>query len=145
MRRVHPSTIIWPSSSHHGGLLRVGGMLHSQWYSYLSDMISVCCYPTKWYANHILVLTLHTVMYIKNKGSIAGPTFKIPFMGPFLQSLNPRFAGYLTQFGRGKLSCVSVFHKYLCRKIQAGFYIGWQWCLQICYSGFGPWFSSQSL
>jgi C-22 sterol desaturase len=25
--------------------------------------------------------------------------------------LNPKFDGYLAQWGRGKLSCVSVFHK----------------------------------
>jgi C-22 sterol desaturase len=50
-------------------------------------------------------------MYIKNKGSIAGPLFKLPFMGPFLQSLNPKFEAYQAQWASGKLSCVSVFHK----------------------------------
>ena len=53
------------------------------------------------------------VMYIKRKGSIAGPTFKIPFVGPFFQALDPKFDGYLAQWASGPLSCVSVFHKYV--------------------------------
>lgn len=55
-------------------------------------------------------LTL-AVAYIIRKGSIAGPTFKIPFMGPFLQALYPKFDAYLAQFASGPLSCISVFHK----------------------------------
>lgn len=51
-------------------------------------------------------------MYLWRKGSIAGPTFKIPLMGPFIQALHPRFEGYLAQWASGPLSCVSVFHKY---------------------------------
>lgn len=51
-------------------------------------------------------------MYIKRKGSIAGPQFKIPLMGPFLQALHPKFEAYLEQWASGPLSCVSVFHKY---------------------------------
>ena len=50
-------------------------------------------------------------MYIKQKGSIAGPRFKIPLMGPFLQAIDPKFEGYLAQWASGPLSCVSVFHK----------------------------------
>ncbi|KAF1847326.1 cytochrome P450 [Cucurbitaria berberidis CBS 394.84] len=52
-------------------------------------------------------------MYIKRKGSIAGPPFKIPFMGPFLQALHPKFESYLAQWASGPLSCVSVFHKFV--------------------------------
>lgn len=51
-------------------------------------------------------------MYIKRKGSIAGPPFKIPLMGPFIQALHPKFDAYLEQWASGPLSCVSVFHKY---------------------------------
>jgi sterol 22-desaturase len=54
---------------------------------------------------------LQSVMYIQRKGTIAGPTFKIPFMGPFVQALHPKFESYLTQWASGPLSCVSVFHK----------------------------------
>jgi C-22 sterol desaturase len=53
------------------------------------------------------------VLYIKQKGSIAGPMFKIPLMGPFLQAIYPKFDAYLAQFASGPLSCVSVFHKYV--------------------------------
>lgn len=50
-------------------------------------------------------------MYIKRKGSIAGPSFKIPLIGPFLQALDPKFDSYLGQWASGPLSCVSIFHK----------------------------------
>ncbi|KAE9569559.1 Cytochrome P450 61 [Colletotrichum fructicola] len=53
------------------------------------------------------------VMYLKRKGSIAGPTFKIPIMGPFLQAIHPKFDEYLAQWASGPLSCVSVFHKFV--------------------------------
>ncbi|EHK99358.1 putative Cytochrome 61 [Glarea lozoyensis 74030] len=53
------------------------------------------------------------VMYIKRKGPIAGPPFKIPFMGPFIQALHPKFDAYLAQWASGPLSCVSVFHKFV--------------------------------
>lgn len=36
---------------------------------------------------------------------------KLPFIGPFLQSMNPRFDGYKAKWASGDLSCVSVFHK----------------------------------
>ncbi|KAF7122629.1 hypothetical protein CNMCM5793_000654 [Aspergillus hiratsukae] len=53
------------------------------------------------------------MMYIKRKGPIAGPTFKIPLMGPFLQALHPKFEAYIEQWASGPLSCVSVFHKFV--------------------------------
>ncbi|THX17818.1 cytochrome P450 [Aureobasidium pullulans] len=59
------------------------------------------------------VIVYDQVMYIKRKGSIAGPAFKIPLMGPFLQALDPKFDSYLAQWASGPLSCVSVFHKYV--------------------------------
>ena len=52
-------------------------------------------------------------MYIWNKGSIVGPLMKIPFMGPFLESINPEFEAYQKKWASGALSCVSVFHKYV--------------------------------
>jgi sterol 22-desaturase len=52
-------------------------------------------------------------MYLKRKGSIAGPRFKIPLIGPFLQAIDPKFEAYLQQWASGPLSCVSVFHKYV--------------------------------
>lgn len=53
-------------------------------------------------------------MYIVRKGSIVGPAMKLPFMGPFLQSVNPKFEEYYAKWVSGPLSCVSVFHKYVC-------------------------------
>ncbi|ROV92063.1 hypothetical protein VPNG_09829 [Cytospora leucostoma] len=64
-----------------------------------------------WSTWHLLIRRV--VMYIKRKGSIAGPTFKIPFVGPFIQALDPKFDGYLAQWAKGPLSCVSVFHKFV--------------------------------
>lgn len=56
-------------------------------------------------------LRLATGSYIKNKGSIEGPIFKMPFIGPFLESMNPKFEIYYAKWTSGPLSCVSVFHK----------------------------------
>ncbi|PHH62258.1 hypothetical protein CDD81_7318 [Ophiocordyceps australis] len=53
------------------------------------------------------------VSYIINKGSIAGPSWKLPFIGPFLQSVNPKFEEYYSKWASGPLSCVSVFHKFV--------------------------------
>jgi C-22 sterol desaturase len=50
-------------------------------------------------------------MYIWLKGSIVGPSWKIPFIGPFLESVHPDFNKYKAKWASGELSCVSVFHK----------------------------------
>ncbi|KAL4915243.1 cytochrome P450 [Aspergillus aurantiobrunneus] len=52
-------------------------------------------------------------LYLWRKGSIAGPVFKIPLTGPFIQALHPKFESYLAQWASGPLSCVSVFHKFI--------------------------------
>jgi hypothetical protein len=52
------------------------------------------------------------VKYISTKGSIVGPAWKAPFIGPFLESVNPDFKKYHQKWLSGPLSCVSVFHKY---------------------------------
>ena len=57
-------------------------------------------------------LTINTVKYIWNKGSIVGPAWKMPFVGPFLSSVNPKMDEYKAKWASGDLSCVSVFHKY---------------------------------
>ncbi|RAH49078.1 C-22 sterol desaturase erg5 [Aspergillus brunneoviolaceus CBS 621.78] len=51
--------------------------------------------------------------YLWLKGSIVGPAWKLPFMGPFLQSVNPKFHEYKAKWDSGALSCVSVFHKFV--------------------------------
>jgi sterol 22-desaturase len=35
----------------------------------------------------------------------------MPFIGPFLQSMDPKFEEYHAKWMSGPLSCVSVFHK----------------------------------
>jgi hypothetical protein len=57
--------------------------------------------------------------YIVNKGPIAGPLLKVPFIGPFLQSVNPKFEEYHAKWMSGPLSCVSVFHKYALQESKA--------------------------
>ena len=53
-------------------------------------------------------------MYLLNKGSIVGPAWKAPFIGPFLDSMNPKFEQYYAKWTSGPLSCVPIFHKYAC-------------------------------
>lgn len=60
------------------------------------------------------VLTYDQVKYQLNKGSIVGPKFKVwPIIGPFLESLDPKFEEYLGKWNSGPLSCVSIFHKFV--------------------------------
>lgn len=60
------------------------------------------------------ILTYDQVMYQIRKGSIAGPKFKVwPIIGPFLESLDPKFEEYLAKWNSGPLSCVSIFHKFV--------------------------------
>ncbi|KAL4887918.1 cytochrome P450 [Aspergillus ambiguus] len=66
----------------------------------------------------LLTLFLAAVIYDQLryfwlKGSIVGPAWKLPFMGPFLQSVNPKFHEYKAKWDSGELSCVSVFHKFV--------------------------------
>ena len=62
----------------------------------------------------VLVLTYDQVMYQLNKGSIAGPKYKVwPIIGPFLESLDPKFEEYVDKWNSGPLSCVSIFHKFV--------------------------------
>ncbi|KAI1869779.1 uncharacterized protein JN550_005760 [Neoarthrinium moseri] len=61
----------------------------------------------------LIIITYDQLRYIQQKGSIAGPKFKIPIMGPFIQALYPKFDAYLEQWASGPLSCVSVFHKFV--------------------------------
>jgi C-22 sterol desaturase len=61
-----------------------------------------------------LVLVWDQVSYQLKKGSIAGPAFKMwPIIGPFMESLDPKFEEYKAKWDSGKLSCVSVFHKFV--------------------------------
>ncbi|KAK6203550.1 cytochrome P450 [Scheffersomyces amazonensis] len=62
----------------------------------------------------VIVLSYDQLMYQLRKGSIAGPAFKIwPIIGPFLESLDPKFEEYKAKWDSGDLSCVSIFHKFV--------------------------------
>ena len=65
----------------------------------------------QWELLRVWELTIITVMYIYNKAGIAGTMLKIPFMGPFLESVFPNMDSYKAKWASGDLSCVSVFHK----------------------------------
>ncbi|OIW32146.1 cytochrome P450 61 [Coniochaeta ligniaria NRRL 30616] len=60
-----------------------------------------------------LLVAYDQYSYIWRKGSIVGPMMKEPFIGPFLQSVNPKFEEYYAKWCSGPLSCVSVFHKFV--------------------------------
>jgi C-22 sterol desaturase len=50
-------------------------------------------------------------VYLKKKKSLPGPSFKIPIIGAFMDSLYPTFEGYMGKWKSGELSCVSVFDR----------------------------------
>nr|POE94532.1 cytochrome p450 61 [Quercus suber] len=53
------------------------------------------------------------ISYRRYKAGIAGDAWKIPFVGPFLESVNPEFGKYYAKWVSAPLSCVSVFHKFV--------------------------------
>ena len=56
-----------------------------------------------------ILLVWDQVAYQIKKGSIAGPKFKFwPIIGPFLESLDPKFEEYKAKWASGPLSCVSI-------------------------------------
>ncbi|KAF6220588.1 hypothetical protein HO133_003021 [Letharia lupina] len=61
----------------------------------------------------LILVAYDQFKYVWNKGSIVGPSWKIPFIGPFLQSVNPKMDEYKAKWASGDLSCVSVFHKFV--------------------------------
>lgn len=61
-----------------------------------------------------VLLVWDQVSYQLKKGGIAGPRFKMwPIIGPFMESLDPKFEEYQAKWASGALSCVSVFHKFV--------------------------------
>ena len=59
-------------------------------------------------------LVYDQISYQIKKGSIAGPKWKMwPILGPFLESLDPKFEEYKAKWDSGPLSCVSIFHKFV--------------------------------
>lgn len=62
----------------------------------------------------LVIFSYDQISYQLSKGSIAGPRFKFwPIIGPFLESLDPKFEEYQAKWASGDLSCVSIFHKFV--------------------------------
>ncbi|KAK4505846.1 hypothetical protein PRZ48_003811 [Zasmidium cellare] len=73
--------------------------------------------PVSWFGV-FLTLFLAAVVYDQmsywsHKGPLVGDSWKIPFVGPFFDSVKPSFDKYYTKWMSGPLSCVSVFHKFV--------------------------------
>jgi C-22 sterol desaturase len=60
-----------------------------------------------------LIVAYDQFSYQWNKGCLEGPRFKLPILGPFFESVNPKFSAYHAKWMSGPLSCVSVFHKFV--------------------------------
>ncbi|OAP59067.1 hypothetical protein AYL99_06365 [Fonsecaea erecta] len=61
----------------------------------------------------LLLATYDQCSYQWKKHGIVGPAWKMPFMGPFLESMRPDFRKYKEKWESAELSCVSVFHKFV--------------------------------
>ncbi|EME86833.1 uncharacterized protein MYCFIDRAFT_49450 [Pseudocercospora fijiensis CIRAD86] len=73
--------------------------------------------PVSWFGVFLTIflaaIVYDQLSYWQHKGPLAGDAWKIPFVGPFLESVNPKFSAYHTKWLSGPLSCVSVFHKFV--------------------------------
>ncbi|KAH0843825.1 Cytochrome P450 61 [Fonsecaea pedrosoi] len=61
----------------------------------------------------LLLATYDQCSYQWRKHGIVGPAWKMPFIGPFLESMRPDFRKYKEKWESAELSCVSVFHKFV--------------------------------
>ncbi|KAH7022508.1 cytochrome P450 61 [Ilyonectria destructans] len=80
---------------------------------YVVDAISNAGVWTLAFTFIAMCIVYDQLSYLMNKGSIVGPAWKMPFIGPFLQSMDPKFEEYYNKWASGPLSCVSVFHKFV--------------------------------
>ncbi|ROW02277.1 hypothetical protein VSDG_02578 [Cytospora chrysosperma] len=80
---------------------------------YVVDAVSHASIWTVLWTLLAIAVVYDQISYLRNKGSIVGPSWKAPFIGPFLQSVNPKFEEYYGKWKSGELSCVSVFHKFV--------------------------------
>lgn len=80
----------------------------------LVAFVSALSYTQLFVTGLLGLLLWDQVSYQIKKGSIAGPRFKFwPVIGPFLESLDPKFEEYKAKWASGELSCVSIFHKFV--------------------------------
>lgn len=61
-----------------------------------------------------ILIVWDQLSYQTKKGTCVGPKWKwYPIIGPFLESLDPKFEEYKAKWYSGELSCVSIFHKFV--------------------------------
>ncbi|OOF99026.1 hypothetical protein ASPCADRAFT_204691 [Aspergillus carbonarius ITEM 5010] len=82
-------------------------------FEYVVDAVSNAGLWTIAFTVLAILVAYDQISYIQKKGNIVGPAFKTPFIGPFLESVNPKFEEYYAKWTSGPLSCVSVFHKFV--------------------------------
>lgn len=80
---------------------------------FINDVVSQISFASVTFTILAVLIVYDQLRYWQLKGSIAGPAWKIPFIGPFLESVNPKFSAYHAKWLTGALSCVSVFHKFV--------------------------------
>lgn len=80
---------------------------------YVVDKVANAGFWTWVFTLLAIAVAYDQISYWRQKGSIVGPAFKQPFIGPFLESMNPKFEEYKAKWMSGPLSCVSVFHKFV--------------------------------
>ncbi|CDR45608.1 CYFA0S19e00892g1_1 [Cyberlindnera fabianii] len=82
--------------------------------SYVKEFVASLSWWKVFFTFVALGLVYDQVAYQIYKGNIAGPKFKVwPIIGPFMESLDPKFEEYKAKWASGPLSCVSVFHKFV--------------------------------
>lgn len=60
------------------------------------------------------ILALEQAVYRSKKGRLPGSSWTIPIIGKFMDSMNPTMEGYISQWNKGPLSVLSVFHMFVC-------------------------------
>jgi sterol 22-desaturase len=61
----------------------------------------------------VSILILEQMRYRAKKQKLPGPSWTIPIIGKFKDSMNPTLEGYQKQWDSGELSALSVFHMYV--------------------------------
>ncbi|KAI7277919.1 sterol C-22 desaturase [Hortaea werneckii] len=79
----------------------------------LSKMLENVNYFTVFLTLFAMAVVYDQISYRMMKADLAGDSWKMPFVGPFFDSVRPTFEKYHTKWLSGPLSCVSVFHKFV--------------------------------
>ncbi|CEP60834.1 C-22 sterol desaturase LALA0_S02e00672g [Lachancea lanzarotensis] len=103
------SSTAWVAEAQTGAFFGSGAGIHK-----IVDVIQQLSYWKLFLSIVFVGLAWDQISYQLKKGSIEGPQFKMwPIIGPFLESLDPKFEEYKAKWDSGPLSCVSIFHKFV--------------------------------